>query len=54
MKLSDAQMKQAVAEARVLIKARSTGFVNYNDMVTDDEIVQGIAQVLEAVTEDVK
>lgn len=52
MKLSDNQMAQAVAEARVLIKAKSTGFVDYNNLVTDDEIAQGIAQVLAAVQDD--
>ena len=52
MKLSDKQMSEAVAEARVLIKAKSTGFVDYNTMVTDDEIAAGIAQVLAAVEDE--
>jgi hypothetical protein len=52
MVLTDAQMAQAVAEARALVVAKSAdSFINYSAMVTDDQIAQAIAQVLGAVTE---
>lgn len=54
MKLSTTQMKQAVAAARVLVAAHSTGFINYNNMVSDKQLAEALTQVLNAVTEEVK
>jgi hypothetical protein len=52
MILSHAQMTQATAAARALVAAHSTGFINYNNMVSDDQLAQAIAQVLAKVTVD--
>jgi hypothetical protein len=54
MKLSASQTAQAVAAARDLIKAKSTGFIDYDSMVTDDEIANAITQVMAAVDEEPK
>jgi hypothetical protein len=50
MKLSNQQMSQAVASARKLIKEHSTPFMNYNKMVTDDQISEALTQILDSVT----
>jgi hypothetical protein len=52
MKLSDAQLAEAVTAARQLIQEHSTGFMDYNKMVTDDQIAAALTQVLAAVTEE--
>jgi uncharacterized protein YjgD (DUF1641 family) len=52
MKLSDAQLVEAVTAARQLIQEPSTGFMDYNKMVTDDQIAAALTQVLAAVTEE--
>ena len=52
MKLADSQMAQAVAAARGLIKAHSTGFMNFDSMVTDAQIEAAITQIMAAVTEE--
>jgi len=54
MKLTDHQTSQAVAAARKLIKAHSTGFMNFDHMVKDDQIAQALTEVLAAVTDDPK
>lgn len=50
MILSQSQMQQAVTEARALVDAHSTGFINYSSMVSDDQLTQAITQVLAKVT----
>jgi hypothetical protein len=50
MKLSNQQMSQAVASARKIIKDHSTGFMNYNKMVTDAQISEALKQILDNVT----
>jgi hypothetical protein len=50
MKLSNQQMIEAVASARKLIKEHSTPFMNYNKMVTDDQISEALKQILDSVT----
>lgn len=52
MKLSDKQMAQAVAELRVLLKAKATMFFDPDTMVSDPQIEDGITQVLAAVEDD--
>jgi hypothetical protein len=52
MKLSAHQMAEAVTEARVMLKEHSTGFMNYNKMVSDDQIAAGLTRVLAVVTDD--
>lgn len=52
MKLSDKQMTEAVAAARAIILAHSTGFLDYNSMVSDDQIAAALTQVLAAVAEE--
>ena len=49
MKLSPAQMQQAVNAARALITEHSTPFMNYNKMISDEQLTQAIAQVFAAV-----
>lgn len=51
MTLTSEQMAQAVAAARAMVAEHSTGFINYNDMVSDDQLKQAIAQVLATVKE---
>jgi hypothetical protein len=51
MTLSHSQLLEAVAEARALIKEHSTPFLNYNKMVSDDQILEALQRVLGAVTE---
>lgn len=51
MKLSAHQMAQAVTAARTIIKDHSTGFMNYNRMVSDDQIAAALTDVLAAVDE---
>jgi hypothetical protein len=50
MILSQTQMQQAVAEARALVVAHSTGFINYSSMVSDAQLTQAITQILAKVT----
>jgi hypothetical protein len=52
MKLSPSQTAQAVTAARVLIQEHSKGFMNYNKMITDDQLAAALAQVMAAVTEE--
>jgi hypothetical protein len=54
MKLSPTQMAQAVIKARSMIKEHSTGFMNFNKMVSDDQISAGIVEILAAVADDRK
>ena len=54
MTLNDAQMKQALAAARAIVAAHSTGFINYNNMVSDAQIEAALTEVLAAVTEETK
>jgi hypothetical protein len=54
MTLDNVQMAEAVAAARDIIKEHSTGFINYNKMVTDDQIAAALTQVLAAVTGELK
>ncbi len=51
MKLNDKQMAEAVIEARAIIKEHSHGFLDFNSMVTDDQIHLALAQVLSKVSE---
>ena len=52
MKLSPKQLAEAVAAARAIVDAHSTGFINYSSWVTDDQLGAAITQVLAAVKED--
>jgi len=52
MKLTDRQMAQLIAEARVLLKKHSKPFLDLNKMVTDAEIVAGATEALAAVTDE--
>jgi hypothetical protein len=54
MTLTPAQMAQAVAAARAIVAAHSTGFINYNNMVSDAQIAAALTEVLAAVTEETK
>jgi hypothetical protein len=54
MTLDNVQMAEAVAAARQIIQEHSTGFINYNKMVTDDQIAAALTQVLAAVTGELK
>ncbi len=51
MVLNETQMVEAVTEARAIIKAHSHGFLDFNSMVTDDQIAVALAQVLAKVSE---
>lgn len=51
MTLDSKQMAEAVAEARALIKEHSTPFLNYNKMVSDDQIAEALTRIFGAVTE---
>jgi len=51
MVLNNEQMAEAVTEARAIIKSHSHGFLDFNSMVTDDQIHQALAQVLSKVSE---
>jgi len=52
MVLNNEQMAEAVAEARAIIKAHSHGgFLDFNSMVTDDQIHAALTQVLSKVSE---
>jgi hypothetical protein len=53
MTLTDEQMKQAIAAARAIVVAHSTGFINYSNMVSDAQIAAALTEVLAAV-EDTK
>jgi hypothetical protein len=53
MTLSPTQLAQAVAETRKLIAAHSTPFLNYNKMITDQQLTEALTQVLAAVEEKV-
>ena len=50
MKLSPQQIAQAVAEARKIVAEHSTGFINYNHMVSDDQLTAALTRVLGAVS----
>jgi hypothetical protein len=52
MKLSSHQMIEAVTESRKMIKEHSSGFLNFNNMVSDDQIMAGLTRVLAVVTDD--
>jgi uncharacterized protein YjgD (DUF1641 family) len=54
MKLSPTQMAQAVTKARSMIKEHSTGFMNFNKMVSDDQISAGLTELLAVVADDQK
>ena len=54
MTLDNVQMAEAVTAAREIIQEHSTGFMNYNKMVTDDQIAAALTQVLAAVTGELK
>jgi uncharacterized protein YjgD (DUF1641 family) len=47
-------MAQAVTKARSMIKDHSTGFMNFNKMVSDDQISAGLTELLAAVADDRK
>jgi len=49
MKLSDKQMAQAIAAARVELAANSPPFIDLNSKVPDDKLTGGIAQMMAAV-----
>ncbi len=51
MVLNETQMIEAVTEARAIIKEHSHGFLDFNSMVTDDQIHVALAQVLDKVSE---
>jgi uncharacterized protein YjgD (DUF1641 family) len=51
MKLSPNQMAQAVTKARSMIKEHSTGFMNFNKMVSDDQISAGLTELLAVVAD---
>ncbi len=51
MKLTAPQMAQAAAQARKLITEHSTRFMDYNRMVSDDQIKAALTEVLAAVTD---
>jgi hypothetical protein len=52
MKLTDRQMAQAATESRKLIKEHSTRFLDYNKMVSDDQIKAALTEVLATVTDE--
>jgi uncharacterized protein YjgD (DUF1641 family) len=52
MKLSPSQMAQAVTKARGMIKEHSTGFMNFNKMVSDDQISAGLTELLASIADD--
>ena len=51
MVLNNEQMAEAVAEARAIIKAHSHGFLDFNSMVSDDQIHAALTQVQSKVSE---
>ena len=51
MVLNNKQMAEAVAEARAIIKSHSHGFLDFNSMVSDDQIHAALTQVLAKVSE---
>lgn len=53
MTLTPAQMKQALTAARDLITQHSTGLMNYNKMISDEQLVEALTRVLSAVEEKV-
>ena len=51
MTLNETQMAEAVVEARAIIKSHSHGFLDFNSMVSDDQIHAALTQVLSKVSE---
>jgi hypothetical protein len=49
MILNNDQMTQAMAAARELIKEHSSGFLDYNSMVSDEALRTAIARVIASI-----
>ncbi len=53
MTLTPVQLAQAVQAARDLITQHSTPLMNYNKMISDQQIAEALTQVFAAVEEKV-